>query len=86
MFERMAGSLMSGSSQRGSRSGGRITGMRSWMGRTRSLGVVVMMVHDWRRSPSGSRQVSQRPAKAKGSPDWRVIRMGRRALPSRCHS
>ena len=45
----------------------------------------VMMVQDRTIPPSGSRQYSQMPAKAKGSPDFSVTRMGVLAFPARCH-
>ena len=77
---------MSWSSQRDSSSLGRMTGIRSWMGPSRSLAPVVMLVQERTTAPFGSRHASQRPAKAKGSPDAITIRMGRLPEPFLSHS
>ena len=45
-----------------------------------------MMVQERTISPSGSRHESQRPANAKGSPDFITIRIGILELPTRRHS
>jgi hypothetical protein len=47
-------------------SGGMITGIRSWSSFKRVFASVVMMVKVFRGFPSGSFQVSQRPARLKG--------------------
>ena len=74
------------SSHNSSRSLGRTTGIRSWIGRSRSLAAVVMMVHDGTALPSGSLHTDHSPGKAKGSPDRMTTRMGLLAPPVLCHS
>ena len=65
-LDRSSRSCTSRSSQVSHASGGRITGIRSWMVAMTSFGVVVMIVHDrngsW--SPSVPFQTSQSPARA----------------------
>ena len=65
---RAAASCSSSSSQRASRSAGRMTGIQLWMGWMTSFASVVMMVHETTGSPFGSRHVYQRPAKANAPP------------------
>src|SRR5690606_30121249 len=86
-----ASGAVSGESQAPKPSGGRITGMRSWIGRSRALASVVRMVQLSTAGASfgsaGSCQRSQRPAKAKGPPSRRQIRKGCLAPSTRvCHS
>ena len=50
------------------------------------MGTVVIVVQDLTSSPYGPRQKSQRPAKAKGSPDFITTRMGLLGLLALCHS
>ena len=77
---------MSWSSHSGSNSLVRMTGIRSWIGLSSWFADVVMMVQERTTSPFGSRHPSHRPAKAKGSPDAVVIRMGLLLEPFPCHS
>ena len=55
-------------------------------GVSNSLADVVMMAQDRTTSPFWSRHASQRPAKAKGSPDAITIRMGLLLEPFPFHS
>ena len=63
-----------------------MTGIRWWIGLSRSFASVVMMAQDEMRLPSESLLIDQSPAKAKGSPDRIVTRMGRLVPPVCCHS
>ena len=78
-------SWIAGSSQVSQASRGSITGMRSWTGRTLSLGSPVMIVQEWSVPPPasrsalgalGSRQTDHSPAKANGSPSSRWMNIG----------
>ena len=77
---------MSWSSQKDSSFLGRMTGIRSWLGLSNSLADVVMMAQEQTISPFGSHHASQRPAKAKGSPDAITTRMGRLPEPFLSHA
>ena len=44
------------------------------------------MAQDGMRLPSGSLHIDQSPAKAKGSPVDKTMRMGLLIVPVRCHS
>ena len=54
-----------------------MTGIRSWMGLSRSLAVVAMIAQDLTVSSVVSGHTSHRPANAKASPDAIVVRMAR---------
>ena len=78
-------SRISGSSHVSQALGGSITGIRSWTGRTFSLGSPVMIVQDRRVPPPASRSASDalgsfhtdhNPAKANGSPSGRCMYIG----------
>jgi hypothetical protein len=88
-----SGSWTSGSSQVSHASGGRITGIRSWIGAMVSLAVVVMMVQERMGSTSPAPcQISHMPAKASGDPsaEWMNIGCLSGFAPGsaslRCHS
>ena len=64
-------------------SGGKITGIRLWIGATNSLGTVVKIPYV---SGVVSSAGSQMPAKANGSSSFNVNRCGSFNLPWVCHS
>ncbi len=57
-------------------SGARITGMRSWSGRTRSLASVVIIVHDSIADGPVLPNLSHKPAKAKGLSSRKWMKYG----------
>ena len=74
------------SSQNSSISLGRITGIRSGVGLSRSLAVVAMMAYDGMRSQSVSLHSDQGPTKTKVSPVRTTMRMGPLVTTVLCHS
>ena len=82
----MSGVSVIGSSHSGSVSAERMTGIRLWTGSMKGLAAVVKIVQERIHSPSGDFQLSHRPAKAIGSPDFWEKYIGTLCLPSRRHS
>ena len=91
---RAAGSCCSRLSHAAQASGGRITGMRSWIGAISAFGAVVMTQQVSSQSAashaSGERHASNRPAKANGgaplSPPLGLMYQGCLTPPTLCHS
>lgn len=67
------GAFSSGANHKSYASGGKITGMRLWIGFIISLGSVVMMALERISDPLGDCHRSQSPANAKGSPDFNLM-------------
>ncbi len=74
-------SVFAGSSHASHEASGSITGMREWIGSSRSLARVVMIAHVRNHAPgasgsstASSRQISHKPANAMGSPSRRCTR------------
>ena len=65
-----------GSSQSASDASSRITGIRSWIGRTTSLGSVVTIVQEWSSEPSFRTERAHSPANANSEWSGRVIHSG----------
>src|SRR5690554_6336803 len=71
-----SGSSTFGSSQTFSASLESTTGIRSWMVAIKSFGLVVKIEHVLMVFPSGDFHDSHNPAKANGSPDFSLMRIG----------